>query len=485
MDDPQTSAYQPVIGLEIHVQLSTRSKVFATEAFAFGGEPNTYVSPISLAHPGALPSLNQACIEQVVKLGLATHCQIDRQGYFARKNYFYPDLPKGYQLSQDQRPICYEGQVEVLQSDGSLKRVSLERIHLEEDAGKSIHDLDPEESLIDLNRAGTGLAEVVTRPDLRSAEEAGALLAEMRRLVRYIGVSDANMEQGNLRCDANVSIMPVGAEAYGTRVEIKNLNSITHLMRAIEHEIARQVRTVESGGTIVQETRTWDPVSQQTLPMRGKEMAADYRYFPEPDLLPLDLSEDLLHDLAASLPELPQARFQRYVAAGIPVNESFTLIEQRAFSDYFEALQRQSGDPKTAANWLLGPVRTYLNAEGIEIADFPVPPQAIAALMALVEEGQVSLPAAREQVFPALIAAPETAPQALAQRLEVMMESQAGELASAMAALMAAHPDEVARFRAGKKQLHGFFVGQLMRQFRGKADPKEVNEVVRQKLTAS
>ena len=482
MEEPTYPGYQPVIGLEIHVQLNTRSKVFATEDFVFGGPPNAYVSPISLAHPGALPSLNQACIEQTIKLGLATHCEIDRYCYFARKNYFYPDLPKGYQLSQDQRPLCTDGYLDVPQADGQLRRVTLERIHLEEDAGKSIHDLDPVDSLIDLNRAGTGLAEVVTRPDLRSAAEAGALLAEMRRLVRYLEVSDANMEEGNLRCDANVSVMPTGATQYGTRVEIKNLNSISNLIRAVTYEIGRQIDLLESGQAVVQETRTWDPATQQTLPMRDKEMAADYRYFPEPDLLPLHLSADLLHDLGAGLPELPTARFQRYVAAGIAINEAFTLIEQRAFSDYFEALQARVGDPKAAANWLLGPVRSHLNATGEDIAGFPVAPAALAALMALVDQGQVSLPAAREQVFPALVAAPATSPLALAQQLGVMLESQASALAEAMDALMAAHPDEVARFQAGKKQLQGFFVGQLMRQFRGKADPQEVNAVVRQKL---
>ena len=475
--------YQPIIGLELHIQLQTATKVFAHDAVAFGGDPNTQVSALTMAHPGTLPRPNQRCIEQMVRLGLAVHCEINPHSYFARKNYFYPDLPKGYQISQDQAPLCLGGYVEVPLPDGELLRVNLERIHLEEDAGKSIHDQAPDATLIDLNRAGTGLAEMVTKPDLRSAEAAGAMFAEVRRLVRYLGVSDANMERGNLRCDANVSVMPLGSQVYGTRVEIKNLNSISFLIKAIYHEVDRQIELIEAGGKVQQETRLYDVASGCTYSMRDKETAQDYRYFPEPDMLPIVVPAEQIDAIRSELPRLPSARLRDYVeTVGLGVNEAFVLIEERAFSDYFEALRGLVPDPKTAANWLLGPVRSYLNDRQLDITQFTLPPQALSELIGLVEGKQVTLNAAREQLLLALIKQPLIAPLTLAHELNLMMVSDEGGLATAMEALLVRHPQEVARYHKGKRNLVGFFVGQLMREFKGKADPKQVNRIVREKL---
>ncbi|GAB4403462.1 MAG: Asp-tRNA(Asn)/Glu-tRNA(Gln) amidotransferase subunit GatB [Bacteroidia bacterium] len=475
--------FVPVIGLEIHVQLHTRSKIFATESYRFGGSPNSHVGPLSMAHPGALPSINEACVHHAVALGLAVHAEIDRHCRFARKNYFYPDLPKGYQLSQDRQPICRGGYIAFPLADGTPQRIGLERIHLEEDAGKSIHDQDPAYSFIDLNRAGTGLVEIVTMPELHSAEAAGALLAEVRRIVRYLGISEANMEEGNLRCDANVSIMPEGATQLGTRVEVKNINSISFLIRAISYEIQRQTQIVGGGGRIVRETRTWDPVSQQTLPMRDKETADDYRYFPEPDLLPLAIPASLVADLHARQPRLPYERFVDYTqTVGVPINEALALVEDRAFSDYYEALRAAGADPRMAANWMLGSVRTFLNEQGCTIDDMSIDPARLAKLIALVQEEKISHHAAKEQVFPAMLAQPAADPPDLARALGVELYSQADALQQAMADLLRQYPDEAARYRNGKKQLAGFFVGQLMRAFQGKAHPQEVQQVVRTML---
>lgn len=475
--------YQVVIGLEVHIQLQTATKVFAPEGMAFGLEPNTAVSAVTMAHPGALPHPNHACVAQMVRLGLALGCRINPRSYFDRKNYFYPDLPKGYQVTQDQAPLCQGGEVAAPLADGSLLHVGLDRIHLEEDAGKSIHDQDARFTLVDLNRAGTGLAEMVTRPDLRNAEHAGAFLAEVRRIVRYLGVSDANMEQGNLRCDANVSVMPVGSTEFGTRVEVKNLNSINFLQRAIQYETERQIALIESGGQVQQQTRLWDAKQQRTYAMRDKETAQDYRYFPEPDMLPIVVSEAEQQQIRSELPKLPAKRYQRYVEEmGIGSNEALVLIEDRPFAEYFEALAFRVGEGKTAANWLLGPVRSYLNDHQLEIGAFPLEVDRLAGIVALVEDRKVSFTAARDQLLPACLKKPTADPAVLAQQLGLTLDLDQDELVSAMRELMAQQPDEVKRYRQGKKNLVGFFVGQLMRTFKGKADPKKVNEVVRQEL---
>jgi aspartyl-tRNA(Asn)/glutamyl-tRNA(Gln) amidotransferase subunit B len=474
--------FEAVMGLEVHVQLGTQSKIFATESFAFGGFPNSHVSPISMAHPGALPSINEACVRSAIKLGLATHCRIAPFTYFARKNYFYPDLPKGYQLSQDQDPICQEGHLELKLESGN-RNIRIHRIHLEEDAGKSIHDQDPHYSLIDLNRAGVGLVEIVTHPDFRTLEEVTVFLTEIRKLVRYLEISDGDMEKGNLRCDANVSIRPRGEEKLGTRVEIKNLNSMRNASRAIAYEIERQVSVVEQGGKIEQETRTFHVDTGATSPMRDKETADDYRYFPEPDLLPLQLEAEVLEEIRKEIPALPWERHQRYTQEfGLEADKAETLTERRESAEYFEALLAAGLEARLASNWQLGPIRSYLNDQQIDIDRFPIPPQQMAALAQLVEHKQVTLKVAKGQLFEAMLESPQATPLALARQLNLLLESQEDELEAAMKQLTEQFPEETARYRKGQKKLAGFFVGQLMRKFKGKADPKEVNRVVREVL---
>lgn len=475
--------YQPVIGLEIHIQMQVESKMFATEAFVFGSEPNQHISPITLAHPGALPSINERCVQHAITLGLATHCHIPAETYFARKNYFYPDLPKGYQLSQAENPICQEGFLEVPLPEGRIRKIRIERIHLEEDAGKSIHDQDPRDTLIDLNRAGVGLMELVTHPDLRSTEEAVAFAAEVRKLVRYLEVGDGNMEQGNLRCDANVSVMLHDATEFGTRVEVKNINSLTNLGKAINYEIDRQVALVDRGEAIRRATRGWDVQANCTRSLRDKETADDYRYFPEPDLQPVRISQETLKHLREALPVLPFERYQRYTEAlGFTHQEALALTDHRPLVEYFERMLAHAPDARAAYNWLMGPIKSYLNEHSLDIVDFPVPAERIMDLNALVAAEKVSHNAAKAQVLPALINEPSSDPAELAQRLNVRMESNEAAIEAAMDALIEQFPDETERYRKGRKGLMGFFVGQIMKQFKGKANPKEVNKVVRQKL---
>ena len=484
MEDPDVLArYETVIGLEIHIQLLTQSKVFATEAFSFGGNPNQYISPITLAHPGALPSINQQCIQHAITLGVATHCQIQQKTWFARKNYFYPDLPKGYQISQDKYPIAHEGYLDLRLPKGRYKRVGIERIHIEEDAGKSIHDQHEGASLIDLNRSGVGLVELVTHPDLRSAEEAALFVSDVRTLVRYLEICDGNMEEGSLRCDVNVSVMPKGSSTFGTRVEVKNINSITFVQKAVHHEMRRQIARIESGKPIQRQTRTWNPAEQCTQPMRDKETADDYRYFPEPDLLPVQISQEMLENTRKSLPLLPYDLLKRYTEKGkIPENEAKALISEKKLVYYFEDLLKTHPSYRTGANWLLGPVKTFLNEHQIPIDQFPIETARLGALIDLVAQGKVSHTAAKDQLFPALIQHPDTSPMKLAQEMNLILESKREELEKQMEELMAQYPEEVKRYQGGKKGLIGFFVGHLMRTNKGKADPKEVNSVVRQKL---
>lgn len=476
-------AYQPVIGLEIHIQLLTRSKVFATEAFTFGGQPNEFISPITIAHPGALPGINEACVQHAIRLGLATHCEISRETYFARKNYFYPDLPKGYQISQDQTPVCREGHLDLIMPDRQERHIRIERIHIEEDAGKSIHDQDPRDTLIDLNRAGVGLAELVTHPDLRTAEEAGVFLAEIRRLVRYLGICDGNMEEGSLRCDANVSVMRKGATEFGTRAEVKNLNSISNLTKAITYEIERQVNVLESGGRVRRETRTWDAAKGKTSSMRHKETADDYRYFPEPDLLPLLIRQEELEAMQQTLPPLPLDLFrQYYLELDIPYNEALALVEDPALARYFDQVRQLAGDPRAAGNWILGPVKAYLNQTGTRAEDFALPPDRLAEVIRLIAEGRVSHTAAKDHLFPALLEHPQRSAQELAEAHNLILRSNKQEIEAVVEELLTRHQEEVLRFRKGKKGLMGFFVGQTMKAFKGKVDPKEVNAILAKKL---
>lgn len=478
------STYDVVIGLEVHVQLQTQAKVFSPEGFLFGSDPNSFVSPVTMAHPGSLPVTNAQVIAHAVKMGLATNCRINSPTQFARKNYFYPDLPKGYQISQAENPICEDGSVTYPTEQGILQTVSLERIHVEEDAGKSIHDQSPAHSFVDLNRAGTGLIEIVTRPELTNAADAAAFLGEIRRTVRYLGISDANMEQGNLRCDANVSIKPTGQVKLGTRVEIKNLNSFSNLIKSIEVEVERQASILGEGGHIVQETRTFDVERKRTLPMRDKETADDYRYFPEPDLLPVVISEAEQEAIRREIPALPFERFQVYhTEVGLPYNEAMFLTEDIALSDYYEQVRAQVKDPKQAANWVLGPVNAYLQANEIAIRDFSLAPASLSQLILLIEKG-LSNHLAREQVLPAMIKEPHKSPKAIAQELGLLESQSEDELLDVIKDIIAQHPAELARFQKGKKNLMGFFVGQVMRELKGKGDPKLVNQLVRKALTS-
>lgn len=474
--------YQPVIGLEIHVQLATETKLFAPEATAFGEAPNSHVSAIAMAHPGTLPRINERAVAFAIRMGLATGCEITRQTYFDRKHYFYPDLPKGYQISQAAAAICRNGRVPIRLADGTEKFIRIHQIHLEEDAGKSIHDRSETETCIDLNRAGTPLIEIVSEPDMRSAEEAMAYVAEIRRLVRYLGISDGDMEKGNLRCDVNVSIRPSEDAPFGTRTETKNVNSITFVGAAIRYEAQRQADELAAGRAIVQQTRTFDPNSGTNALMRDKEVADDYRYFPEPDLPLLRISEAQLASIAATLPELPYDRLNRYRALGVGANEAVALTDDQPLGNYYDALMAAGLSPKIALNWLFGSVKAYLNEQNSEISAFAVSPERLAAFVAFAETGSVPRHAAREQLFPAFVAQPDAEPQALAETLGLIVHSQREALVAAMQQLIAQHPDEVARYRSGKKNLLGFFVGQLMRQFQGKVQPAEANAIAAELL---
>ncbi|MEL6593126.1 MAG: Asp-tRNA(Asn)/Glu-tRNA(Gln) amidotransferase subunit GatB, partial [Bacteroidota bacterium] len=403
--------------------------------------------------------------------------------YFDRKNYFYPDLPKGYQMSQDREPICKGGSLRIRTAAGETKTIRIHHLHLEEDAGKSIHDQSPTESMIDLNRAGVALIELVSEPDMRSPEEAAAFMAEVRRLVRYLGIGEGDMEKGNLRCDANVSVMRKEATEYGTRAEIKNMNSMSFLEKAVNYEIDRQIKLIESGGMVIQETRTWDVAQERTLSMRDKESADDYRYFPEPDVLPVQIAQQEIEEIAKEIPELPLSRFERYHEEfGISENEAWSLVELRADSDYFEALLRRTSNPRLAANWIMGPIRSYLNEHKQEMEDFALSPEQLFPLIQLLEEAKVNRQAAFGPLFEAYVQAPESDVLRIAEKLNLLIDNDTDELGRLMEEIIQQNPKEVQAYRGGKKKLLGFFVGQMMRQLKGKGDPKAVNQIVREKL---
>jgi aspartyl-tRNA(Asn)/glutamyl-tRNA(Gln) amidotransferase subunit B len=491
------AGWQPVMGLEIHAQLATTTKIYCADEVTFGAPPNTHVSPISLGHPGALPTLNAAGIEQAITLGLATGCSIAERSHFARKNYFYPDLPKGYQISQDTTPICYDGSLSIRLKDGSAKTIRIQRIHLEEDAGKSLHDQDLYDSLIDLNRASAGLIEIVSHPDLRSPEEAMAYLTEVRKLVRYLDVCDGNMEEGSLRCDANVSVMRVGSTEFGTRCEIKNMNSISNVGRAIVYEINRQIEILEGGGTITQGTRTWDASTGRTLALRDKESADDYRYFPEPDLQPLRVSAAKREAIRARMPELPQVIFERLTTEHkLSEFDAGLITEERANSAYFfktaqdyEQAYQQPIELRALATWMNGPIRTTLNETAGDITRYPVTTVTTAQLIHLFASGTVSQSAVKEEVYPLVLAAAIEGraldPLALAQEKNLLQQSDAGELRSIIAEVLAKNPEQVATYRGGKAGLLGFFVGQVRHATGGKADPKIVNQLLLEALGQS
>lgn len=474
--------YEVVIGLEVHAQLRTQSKLFCGDSVAFGAAPNTHVSPVTLAHPGSLPKMNEKAIEYAVKLGLACNCDIEQKNYFARKNYFYPDLPKGYQISQHTTPICKNGYVTIKVGPGT-RNVRLNRIHMEEDAGKSLHDVDEYNTAVDYNRAGTPLVEIVTEPDIRSSEEAFAYVSELRKLVRYLDVCDGNMEEGSMRCDANISVRLKGAEKLGTKVEVKNLNSIRNVKRAIDFEAKRLMQLLEKGETIRQQTRSFDAGNGTTFAIRDKEDAEDYRYFPDPDLPPFDLKDEFIAAVRKSIPVLPAARVQKYTAAyQLPEYDAGVLTEEKEMADYFEAVVQQTTNYKAAANWMLGPVKNWLNENGTVIGAFPLAPAQIAALIDTVDSGKVSFSIAATKLFHLLLQHPNEAPFALAEKNNLIQQSDAADLEPVIDAVLGKLSGKVAEYKKGKRGLLALFVGEVMKQTKGKADPKKTNELLLKKL---
>lgn len=478
---PLREKYEVVIGLEVHAQLLTKTKAYSSDINEYGAHPNTNVSVVTLGHPGTLPVMNKKTIEFAVKLGLACGATIAKEQHFARKNYFYPDLPKGYQITQDTTPICTGGQLYIKDENGAEKCIGLTRIHMEEDAGKSIHDVDVYDTLVDLNRAGTPLLEIVSEPDLRSSTEAYNYVTEVRRLVRYLDICDGNMEEGSLRCDANVSVRLKGAAEFGTKVEVKNMNSMRNVQRAIDFEVERQIDVLENGGTLSQETRSFDALKGITISMRSKEAANDYRYFPEPDLQPIVVDEVYIAQQKALMPALPRELFEKYTKQlNLSEYDALILTDSKAIALYFEEVIKSTTNYKSAANWVMGDVKSYLNQNGLEMEQFPIHATQIGALVTLIDSGKVSHSAASQKLFPALIEQPEADVSKLAESLNLIQESDTDSLKQFILTVFEQHPDEVARFKGGENQLTGFFMGQLMRVSGGKADPKVANQLLRQ-----
>ena len=482
MDKAVRDKYVAVIGLEVHAQLLTESKIYSSDATLFGSAPNTNVSVVTLAHPGTLPLLNKRVVEYAIKMGLACNCAISRFNIFDRKNYFYPDLPKGYQITQDRTPICKGGFIPVTTKGGD-REITLNRIHIEEDAGKSIHLETESDTLIDLNRAGTALIEIVTEPCLRSSEEAGALMGEIRQIVRYLGICDGNMEEGSLRCDANVSVMLQGAAQYGKKVEVKNMNSIRNVQRAIDHEIERQITIIEKGGVINSETRTFDVASGHTFGMREKEELNDYRYFPDPDLSPMVVSEDWLEEIASSMPELPRQLAKRFVTQyDLPQYDAQVLTETKEVASYFQSVCRYTGNFKAASNWVMGPVKSYLNDSGSAVDEFPLKPETLAAVIALIESGKISYTMAAQRLFPALLINSDATPEEVAQQLNLLQDSSTDSILPIVEEVIKEFPLKVEEFKKGKKGIVAMFMGEVMKRSNGKADPKLASELISKKL---
>ena len=477
--------YITVIGLEVHAELKTKTKAFCSCSTEFGAEPNTHVCPVCLGMPGALPVLNKRVVEFAIRAGLALNCDIQKFNKMDRKNYFYPDLAKNYQISQWDEPICLGGHIDI-RVNGEKKRIGITRIHMEEDAGKLVHSgltiSTSDSSAVDYNRAGVPLIEIVSEPDMRSAAEARAYMEQLKAILEYTDVCDCKMQEGSLRCDANISVMPEGATEFGTRAEIKNLNSFRALERAIEYEVERQIEIVEDGGHVVQETRTWDDANGVTLSMRSKEEAHDYRYFPEPDLVPINLDQAWIDEIKATLPELPSARKERLLAEDVPEDNADIIVASKKVADYFDEGTKATKNLKALSNWLIGDVAGYLNAEGIEIDDpeFKITPNHLGELVNLIDKGVLSSKLAK-QVFAEMLKENE-APEALVKKLGLEQVSDAGELGKLVDEVIAANPQSIADFKAGKKKALGFLVGQIMKATHGKANPGMVNKMLMEKL---
>lgn len=475
--------YEAVIGLEVHAQLLTKSKLFCGDDASFGAEPNMHVSPITLAHPGTLPKLNKEAIELAVRMGLACNCEIERKNYFARKHYFYPDLPKGYQLSQHTTPICVGGFVKIKTANGE-KNVQLNRIHMEEDAGKSMHDQHDLYSVVDYNRAGVPLIEIVTEPDLHSGDEAAAYFTEIRKLVRTLNVCDGNMDEGSLRCDANISIRLKGDPKLGTKVEIKNLNSIRFLKKAIDFEVMRMIEIKDKGENVIQQTRGFNPETETTFAIRTKEDADDYRYMADPDLPPFIITDDFIAGIKAALPELSEQKKQRFISQyALPEYDAALLTDDKETADYFEEAAKHTTSFKQIANWLLGPVKSVMNEEGIEMSELQLTPAALASIIQLVEEGKVSHTIAAQKLFPAMLKNTNISAMELAQQLNLLQERNEDALQVLIDEVLSAMPDKVTEYKKGKKGLIGLFVGEVMKKSKGKADPKLLNQLVTEKLS--
>ncbi|MEX2302798.1 MAG: Asp-tRNA(Asn)/Glu-tRNA(Gln) amidotransferase subunit GatB [Bryobacterales bacterium] len=483
-DAATIAKYEPVIGLEVHVQLGTRTKIFCGCSTEFGNPPNTQTCPVCLGLPGALPVLNRQAVTLAVRASLALNCQVRSFSRFARKNYFYPDLPKGYQISQYDQPVAEHGWIEVVLEDGTTKRIGITRLHLEDDAGKNSHEGFPDSgrySYVDLNRTGVPLAEIVSEPDLRSADEAFAYLTELKQIMQFVGVSDCDMEKGQLRCDANVSVRLKGAEKFGTKAEVKNLNSFRFAKLAIEYEIARQVAVLEAGGVIPQETRLYNTVTGETVTMRSKEEAHDYRYFPEPDLMPLVIGDEWREEIERAMPELPAAKRQRFIGVyGLSEYDARVLSSTQLLADYFEAAAKASGDPKIAANWVQGELAGALNTTGKTIADSPVSAARLAELVKLVADGTLSGKLGKD-VFAKMFASGKTAAE-IVEAEGLKQISDTGALQKIIDDVLAKNAGQVATYKGGKTSVLGFFVGQVMKATRGQANPQAVNDLLKKAL---
>ncbi len=472
--------YEAIIGLEVHAQMLTETKIFCGCSTKFGSEPNTQTCPVCIGMPGVLPVLNKKAVEFAIKTGLAMNCRISPYSRFARKNYFYPDLPKGYQISQYELPICEGGYIEIV-VDGRVKRVGITRIHMEEDAGKNIHEGTGPYSFVDLNRAGVPLMEIVSEPDIRSPREAAEYMKKLRTILRYLKVCDGNMEQGSLRCDANVSIRPVGQKGYGTRTEVKNINSFKYVEKALEYEIKRQIMVVEEGGRVIQETRLWDSNKGITESMRGKEEAHDYRYFPEPDLVPITVSQEWIDEIRNKLPELPDSKRERFVSEyGIPEYDAEFLTSEKSVADWYEGAVKAGGKPKSVSNWMMGDLMRLLNEDNKSIDECPLKPEQLAGMLKLIDNGTISGKIAKT-VFEKMYRTGKDA-DIIVKEKGLVQISDAGEIERAIDEILLKSQKEVERYRAGDEKLMGFFVGQVMKATKGKANPQVVNDLLRKKL---
>lgn len=475
--------YEVIVGLEIHIQLSTKSKAYSSDSTEYGALPNTNISPISLGHPGTLPNFNKQTLDYGIRLGIACESKIREENQFARKNYFYADLPKGYQITQDKTPLCSGGHILIKDDEGNEKKIGITRIHMEEDSGKSIHDLDPYHTLIDLNRAGVPLLELVSEPDIRSPQEAYNYVTEVRKLVRYLEICDGNMEEGSMRCDANVSVRKKGSTEFGQRTETKNINSIRNVYRAIEFEAKRQIELIEAGGSVEMETRGFDAVKGITMSQRSKEMAHDYRYFPEPDLQRIFVKDEDIQQVKSELPPLPNEVLKRFTKEfQLSEYDAGVIAEEKAFALYYLALCEKTKHYKAAANWMMGAVKSHLNDKAIHIDEFSLRPEQIAELIELVESGATSHTIANQKIFPALLEDPKSSAKALAEKNNWIQESNSDTIVEFIEEALSKYPEKVEEYKQGKKGLMGLFMGEVMKASKGKADPKLTSKILQEKL---